>query len=202
MGGNAQQAVLADEEGVAVLAVVALGDAEEPARRSQHDILLRVDVAAAVHRQLVGRVDEERAEKRDDPLEALHQLDAGEDEQQPHHDRAEDPPEENPILVHQGNREEAEDDHEDEDIVHRERFLDQIARQIDAPDLMSRPPPDQTIEDQRQADPEDRPPGRLLERGRVIVSMEYQQIQRQKQDDQHAERKPVPKMKFGQFSSP
>ena len=68
-----------------------------------------------------------RAEDVDDPVERLEQRRAGDDEDRAHDERAEDPPEQHAVLVGLRHREVREDHEEDEDVVDRQRLLDQVA---------------------------------------------------------------------------
>ena len=60
---DAPAAVLVHEEAVAVLAMVAVRDRQEPPGDPQHDVVFRVDVDAAVPGQLVAGVDRETARR-------------------------------------------------------------------------------------------------------------------------------------------
>ena len=121
---DAQETVLAGEEVVAVLMMVAAGGPQEAPGHPQDGVVLRVDLHAAVPRQFIGGVDQERPKQRCHPIEAVDQLDPSQNEGQPHHDRPQNAPEEHAVLIHQRDGEEAKNHHEDEDVVHRERFFD------------------------------------------------------------------------------
>ena len=55
---------------------------------------------------------------------------AHDDEHGTEHDGAEDPPEQHPVLVRRGDRKRREEQGEDEDVVDRERELDQVAGEV------------------------------------------------------------------------
>ena len=88
---------------------------------------------------LHGRVEQERAEDVEDPVEALDQRDAGEDEDRPQHERAEDAPEQHPELVLPGHGEEREDHRPDEHVVDRQALFDQEAGVVLAARLAALP---------------------------------------------------------------
>ena len=54
-------------------------------------------------------------------------LDADEDENRAHHDRADDAPEQHAVLVARRDLEVGEDEDEDEDVVHAQAELDEVA---------------------------------------------------------------------------
>ena len=78
-----------------------------------------------------------------------------------HDQRAEDAPEQHLVLIHGRHREVGEQQREDEDVVHAERFLDDVAGE----ELQRLRPagivPDAEVEEQRQRDPDDRPGDRF-----------------------------------------
>ena len=69
-----------------------------------------------------GGDEQEGAEDVQDPVERLDQGDAGEDEDRPQHEGAEDAPEQDPELVLPGHAEVAEDHRPHEDVVDRNDF--------------------------------------------------------------------------------
>ena len=127
---DAEPAVLADEEGVAVLAVVAAADAAATAGRNASTTFFSGCTSLlGVHGQLQRRVDQQQPEQRQHPIEMADQLHAGQHERQPQHDRAQNAPEQHAVLVLQRDAEEAEDHREHEDVVHRQRPFDDVAGQ-------------------------------------------------------------------------
>ena len=120
------------------------------------------------------------------------QLRAGQHERQPQHDRPQNAPEQHPVLVLHGHLEEAEDDGEDEDVVHRQRPFDHVAGQEGHARLAAEPPPDQAVEGGGQAAPEDGPAGRFAQRWRAVVPMEHQQVQPEQDGHQDSESDPMP----------
>ena len=65
-----------------------------------HELALgRVELLVPRHEHAHGGEDQEAAEHVEHPLERLDQGDAGEDEDRPQHEGAEDAPEQDPVLV-------------------------------------------------------------------------------------------------------
>ena len=93
-------------------------------------------------------------------MELGEQRRAGQDEDRAQHERADDAPEQHPVLELAGDREVGEDDQEDEQVVDRERVLDQVAGDELEPDagaeLPEQPPREQRGEPDTEADPEHR----------------------------------------------
>ena len=74
-----------------------------------------------------------------------------------HDQRAENAPEQHLVLVLRRHREVREQQREHEDVVHAQRFLDQVAGEELQRLLRARVMPDAEIEQQRQRDPGDCP---------------------------------------------
>ena len=80
-----------------------------------------------------------------------------------HHERAEDAPEQHPVLVLARDREGAEDQREDEDVVDAQRLLDEVAgEERDA--RLGAPPHKNAMEHDRERHPDRRPDERLARR--------------------------------------
>ena len=179
-------AVFADEEPVARLF---LGNGDEPAEEADQRVLARL-VIAAPEGELDARVDEETAEQPHHPLVALDQLRPEEHEREPHDHGAEDAPEEHAILVLQRHTEVREDHREHENVVHRQRPLDEVAGQKLDRRLAAEPPPDEAVEGEGQGRPEDRPKGALAERRLVRLLVKDGQVEHQ--HHRHEDRKGDP----------
>src|SRR5690606_200063 len=82
-----------------LLAIALRGYGEVASHGTQHESLTRILVAVLGEGHLDGRQDEEDAEDVQDPVVASHQLRADYDHDASHHERAQNPPEENPVLV-------------------------------------------------------------------------------------------------------
>src|SRR4029077_12142631 len=77
--------------------------------------------------QLESRVQQERPEQVENPIKSLNQNGAQANHRGAHHQRAQHPPEQQAMLVAGIDSEILEDQQEDEDIVHTERFFNDVA---------------------------------------------------------------------------
>ena len=115
----------------------------------------------------------------------MDQLHARQDKGQPQDNRAQNAPEQDAVLVLQRNPEEPEDHRENEDVVHRQRPFDDVARQEAqrrlAAGVGSRvgraPPPNQTAECHGHQAPKTGPGGRFSQRRRPGMPVEDEQVQ-------------------------
>ncbi len=73
-----------------------------------------MDLGLALAEQFDAAVDQQRAENIDDPVKSLDQAHAGDDENRPHDQRAQDSPEQDLVLVAGRHLEITEDQQEDE----------------------------------------------------------------------------------------
>jgi hypothetical protein len=163
-------------------------------------------LAASEHHSHAGH-DQERAEQPHHPFEAQQQG-PERDEDCAEHERAQDPEEQHPVLVGGGHGEVAEDHHEHEYVVDRERVLDHVAGQelerglqrrlvgIEARDrheprvLREAPAHEEVeaeVEEQRQRDPDDAPAGGLADRHRVGLAVEDAQVEREQHQHEQQE---------------
>ena len=94
---------------------------------------------------------EERAEHVDRVVEGVEQRRAGEDEDRAQHDRADDAPVDDAPLVRGRHGEVAEDQREHEQVVDRERLLDQEAGQVLLGGRAALPPPEGSRRSRRRA---------------------------------------------------
>ena len=171
---------------------IAVADGQVLEREFINELLLGLDLVVAAFEQLDARKDEKRAKNVKEPFEVQKQLDAQEDEERPHDERAHDSPEEHAPLLVNVDLEERKDDDEDKEIVHRERFFEQVGREILAHMLGADNRPDREAKDDGQTDPDRRPDGRALERivVRLVVGKE---VNDQAGDDDSAKDDPEPK---------
>ena len=98
--------------------------------QSQDDVLVRMDLDLVVSRHPDPGEHEERSEHVEHELEAFEERRAGGDERRAEHQRAEDPPEQHAVLQALRHGEVPEDQDEDEDVVCRQRVLEQIAGDV------------------------------------------------------------------------
>jgi len=113
-----------------MLPVEPLRDREKPARQPDDDIRMRVSVVRLHHQHLHAGEDKKTSEDVDDPGELLNHGGPDGDHDPAHEEGADNAPEQHPVLVDRWNRQEPEDHADDKDVVHGQRFLDQIAREV------------------------------------------------------------------------
>jgi len=162
-----------------VVAVEVRAGRDDAAEELEDRAVLRVVGGAAGEQELHAGEDQEGAKDVDDPVEAGDQRRPGGDHGAAHHQRREDAPEEHPVLVDGRDAQRAEDDDEDEDVVHRERLLDDVAGQVLHPGLAAEAEPDVAAEAERQRYPQRRPAQRLAGADDVVLAVEDAQVERQ-----------------------
>src|SRR3954451_24671798 len=99
---------------------------QRPAQQAHGRALRRVRRWSAPEHSYAAD-QQQGAEDVDDPLEVRQELRAKRDERTAKHERTEDPIEEHAVLVGRGDGERGEDDGPDEDVVERQRELEQVA---------------------------------------------------------------------------
>ena len=122
----------------------------------------------------------------------MDQPGAGADHRPAQHQRAEDAPEENAVLIALRHREVGEDQDEDEDVVDRQRLLDEVAGEKLQRRLGAHEAGDGQAEQHRGADPGHRPAGRLAHRDLVRVAVEDAEVDRQHREHGGVEGDPDP----------
>src|SRR5690606_37620056 len=152
--------------------------------------MFRVRLLASPQKHPPARKEQKAAENVDDPVAALDELHPHEDHHAAHDDRAEDAPEEDPVLIEPGHREGLEDQRDDEEVVHRQALLDQIAGEEVDSLLGPQRQKDEAVEDQRERDPEDRPQQRFARRDHVGLAVEDPEIEREEDHDQDEKTNP------------
>ena len=106
-----------DEE---VLAFVFVRDRQNPSQESNGRIILGVGFGLIRKGNPDPGEDQEGSEEIDDPVKIVEQRRSEGNENPAHDERAQNPPEQNPVLVGQGNGKIGEDQQEDKNIVHAE----------------------------------------------------------------------------------
>jgi len=183
-GGGDPAAALADDERGAP---VGIGHRDEAAEQPQDGVLLGVHRVAAGPREPEPGDDQQDAQQVDEPVRGREDGGARGDEHRAEHDRAENSPEQQAVLVCRRHRERGEDQGEDEDVVDRERQFDEIAGEVLPTGGASARERDVRPEPQRKPDPDCAPAGGLTKRHGLGVAMEDQQIQRQHGADDRGE---------------
>jgi hypothetical protein len=166
------------------------GDRHQLPHQPDDEVLLRVHRGILLHKQLDAGGDEDGAEDIDGPVEALEEGGTGEDEDGPHDERAEDAPEEHPVLILGGDGEGGEDEDEYEDVVDRQRLLDEVARtELHGP-LWSELPGNEAAKDGGEDDPDEAPAGGLLHGDLVRLFVEEAKVEREHGGDKGDEASP------------
>src|SRR5690606_27349247 len=105
-------------------------------------------------RHFYSREDEEPAEEVNHPVETFDQRDSAENKNGAHDESAEDSPEKDLMLVLRRDVKRGEDQDEDENIIDRKAFLDQVAGKKLQPLLAAHEMPDSGSEKSRQCNPD------------------------------------------------
>ena len=126
----------------------------------------------------------------EDPVVALDERGADEDEREAHDERAHDTPEQDPVLELAGHREGREDEREHEHVVDAQRVLDDVAREPGDPRLASPARGTRHAEHDGDGYPDRGPGERLARRHHVRGPMEDPQVQREEDPDEEEERDP------------
>jgi hypothetical protein len=137
----------------------------EPPHQADHEVAVRIDVFLHPLEDAVGEHDQRRTEWIDHEVELLDQRAAGKDEDAAHDQRRDDAPVQEPGPALVGNAEVREQDQEDEQVVERQRALDQIDRGVENGVLAALQQQDGDDREQRHHQPTDRPDDRLPEAG-------------------------------------
>src|SRR5690349_23349687 len=104
-----------------------------------------------------GRQQDE-AEDQESGGEGFQRGRAQGDEHAAQHQRSDDAVQQYPLLKSDRNGEGGQQEHENEQIVHRERLLDYISGKVLGAAFAPEPPPNESTERQRNRDVEQRPP--------------------------------------------
>ncbi len=107
-------------------------------------------------------------------------------------DHAQDAPEQHPVLIFARDGEKAEDQRDDEDIVHRQRLFHHEGGQVLCRGGAIHLPPDKAREGQAQHDVHGRHAQAFGHADFVIVPVKDAQVKGQKADDQCQEHEPHP----------
>jgi hypothetical protein len=187
-----------DEE---ALALELLGDRVVIADPADERVLVQVGVVLGEPRHLDAGDDQEGAEDVKQPVELADQPAACEDHDRAQHDRADDAVQQHAALQLERHREEAEDHHPHEDVVDRQRLLDQVAGDEGGrllvgdrtPERAVEIPPQPGGEQHRHGDPGERPACRLLQRHPVLLAAtEGEQVDKQHRSHDGGKGRPHP----------
>jgi hypothetical protein len=158
---------------------VVVGDREEPAQQADRahvpDVDLLVVAGAGVPEHLDRGGDQDRAEDEERAGERVQRGGADGDEHAPQDKGADDPVEQHPLLQRRRHRERGQQQHEHEQVVDRQRLLDQVAGEELGAALLAVPRPDPAGEAERQRDVERRPQRRLAQ-GHLVRAAGQQEV--------------------------
>src|SRR5690606_2627099 len=160
-------------------AVVLLGDREELPHPPHHGVFLVLLFFVLLAEHVDGAPQQETAEDEEDPNEAGDQRRTDEDEDTAHDQRQQDADQQHPVLVHGGDREAGHDHHEDEQVVHAQRVLGDVTREVLDREVRAAEEPHPDAEHQRAADVEDHPLRRFAGGHFVRLAVDDHQIEQQ-----------------------
>ena len=177
---------------------------QHAAQQLQRRVVVQVLLLARGPPHLDAGEQQEGAEHIEHPVELRDQPAAHQDHHGAQHDRTDDAVHQHPLLVGRRHREVGEDHQEDEDVVDRERLLDQVAgeeleragvrRGGDGGIVMRlQRPPEQGIEGQAEQHPDDGPLDRLGHRDFVgALLAQHHEVDEQCHQHRHDEKRPQP----------
>jgi hypothetical protein len=126
-------------------------------------------------------------------VEGVEERRACGDEDRPQDDGAHDAPEERPPLPDRRHAEVAEDEREDEEVVDRERLLDQEPREVRARLLAAVPGPQEDGEGEAERRPADAPRDGAAHRDRFAAAAEEREVDEQHREHERSEGDPRPR---------
>ena len=169
-----------------LLPVVLIGAGHPLAHPAQDRVAGEVHLLVAVGEHLPPREHQERAEQVQDPGEVVDEHRAAGDEDRPEYQGTEYAVEQHAVLVLPGDGEVGEDQREHEDVVDRQRLLDQVAGVVLAAGPGAVRPPHHAAEGEPQTDPDGRPDRGLLDRDDMGGAVgEQVDSQHRENDGQH-----------------
>lgn len=189
-------------------AVEFVGDRDEPPQHPGREALAEVPGQALV----VGahhpdrRHQQRRAEHVEHPVERVEQRSPRADHETAQHDGPDDAPEEHPVLKPRRHAQEIEDDGHHEDVVDRQRPLEQVAGDVlkhgagarggavvvrdEAEPVVLVQAVDRECEAARDADPDGGPEQRLWHRELLGLAVQHREVEGQEPEEQHDETGP------------
>ncbi|MNT14667.1 hypothetical protein D3C72_1496820 [compost metagenome] len=144
------------------------------------------------HPHLDAREHQERAEQIEQPAKVADQRGAQANHDGAQHDHAQDAPEQHAVLVLAGNREEAENQRDHEDVVHRQRLFDHEAGVVGHAAGGAQLPPDPGAKQQRGADVAGRQQQAFAYADLAVFLVQHAQVEDQQADDDANEEQPAP----------
>ncbi len=133
---------------------------EHAADESQNEVVLQVDRLRFAEQHPQPGDDKERPKNKKNKMKARDERNAQPDHGGPHHKRAQDSPDQDPVLVARRDPEVGENQTEDKNVINAERVFDQVTgKEIDRL-VGALQPPDEGVESQGETDPEKAAPDR------------------------------------------
>src|SRR5438128_2253862 len=149
-----------------------------------------MEARLVLEKELHAGRNQEGAKDVHHPTEPPEQRRPCEDERGAHHEDAEDPKEQDAVLVFARYPERRENDEEDEDIVDRERLLDEVAGEEFEAAVGAVLPGEEGVEAEGESDPQDRPRERLAKPDHVGGTVKGAEIEREEAHDDRDEAEP------------
>ena len=155
------------------------GDRQHPPHVPQRRVLLELLVVlGALPRQVHRRDDEHHGEQVEHPAERVDGRGPDGDERTAHHQRDHDADQQHPVLVLGRDLERRHDDDEDEQVVHRQRVLGDVAGEELAGRHRAGEHPQPDAEGHSERHVEQHPPGGLARRHRVRLVVDEEQVRK------------------------
>ena len=165
---------------------IRVGDGVEAADQPHAAELVDVDAVVGVRQGVATDLDrgreQDRAEEQEGPREAGDHLRAEGDEDAAEHERAADADEQHPLAQLTRDGEGREQDDEDEEVVDRERLLDEVAGVVLDPLLGAVLPPEPATEGHGDGDVDGRPADRLAH-ARVVRAAGDEEVDDEERGD-------------------
>ena len=168
-----------------LLAVEIWRDGKKFPHQPQHEVFFRPHHFLLGKKHFRAGKNEERAEDVKHPVELVDERRADGNHRAAHHQRAENAPEQQPVLEFQRHAEPGEDERDDEDVVERKRKLDDIAGGEGLGVRASAPENHREGKRHGQRDPQRAPRGGFPEFDGARAAVKRAEVQREK--NQHAE---------------
>jgi hypothetical protein len=171
--------------------VIGIGYSEKPPEKFDDGIFFRMHFSITFECQLDAGVDKKSSENIDDPVKLMNKRNTGQNKNKPHNLCADNPPEENTMLIFSRNLKVGKDEEKYEEIVNTQRFLDKISREkIDSFFLSSeRMKVDPGVEDKRKSSPYSSPYQRFFYARDMIIPVK-KLIQQNHADNENIEEYP------------
>ena len=145
-----------------------------------------------LNQHLDSREDEKRPEQVDNPGKFLDEYGAGGNHDRPHHQRPQNPPEQYLVLVLEWDGKVGEQEGEDKNVVHAQRFFNHVAGKklhcLESPEKM----PDTQVENECESNPNRRPDQRFLQCHHMRFSMKNAEVECEHEQNKGIKGNPKP----------